>query len=422
MIPLKKRIDLRNKAESAIKERDYYKAISYFKEGMSLDPHYYWYYLFIGDIYYFELNDPINALFLYEKCIELGGKSLSEDALSPLRYLLKRISKIYFDNRDYKKAAKYYEWFISFKPSNFHDTDFINYAKSLIELGDKEKAIAVLKMGEKYSKSIKIRRLLTDQMDEQTGSARQEQHGEHERNTLRNTEGENYDFPEFQKIKSGFERIPVKTPIIKIGDNIYDIIWKYTKDIIREGDIITVASAVTALAEGRAKSIDVIDASPLAKFLSFFVKKDNFPFGGNAPLCNPLAMQVAIEEIGLIKIMFSAIIGGILRKVFKKSGLFYRLAGPQSALIDDMPGAIPPYDYYVILGPKDSNKTSLIIKEKTSLDAAIVDANDLGIAWVVGTSDRGKIHIIEEALSDNPQGNGDQQTPIVILRKVDVIS
>jgi len=87
-----------------------------------------------------------------------------------------------------------------------------------------------------------------------------------------------------------------------------------------------------------------------------------------------------------------------------------------------MPGAIPPYDYYVILGPKDSYKTSLKIKEMTSCDAAIVDANDLGIAWVVGTSDKSKAREIEEALSDNPQGNGDQQTPIVLLRKVNVIN
>jgi len=398
MLSIKKRIYLRNRAEEAIRKKDFHKAISAFKEGLKLDIHYYWYYLFIGDIYYFELYDTDSAIFWYEKCIELGGDSLSNDTLSPLRYLLKRLSKIYFDKEDYNKAIKYYEWFISFKPSNFHDTDFVNYAKAVLELGNKEKAISVLKMGEKYSKSTKIRKMLSE------------------------LTGEEYDLTDFKRIKNGYERIPIKTPIIKIGDDICEIADKLTKGIRREGDIITLASAVTALAEGRAKSVDVIYASPLAKLLSFFVKKDNYPFGGNAPLCNPLAMQIAINEAGLARIIFSALFGGVLGKLFRKNGLFYRLAGPQSALIDDMPGAIPPYDYYVILGPKDSYKTSLKIKEMTSCDAAIVDANDLGIAWVVGTSDKSKAREIEEALSDNPQGNGDQQTPIVLLRKVNVIN
>ncbi len=96
--------------------------------------------------------------------------------------------------------------------------------------------------------------------------------------------------------------------------------------------------------------------------------------------------------------------------------MFYRLAGEQAALIDDMPGAIAPFDYSIILGPKDSNQTSLEIKKITGCDAAIVDANDLQIAWVVGCSDRSLQSPIEKAMEDNPAGNGDQQTPIILLR------
>ncbi len=394
MIPLKKRIEIRNRAQATIKEKHFYETIEAFKDGLTLDPNYYWYYLAIGDIYYFELNDPNIALKWYEKPIEKAGNNLSTDTLSPLRYLLKRLSKIYFDKEDFEKASYYYKWLISFRPSNFHDTDFINYAKSLVKLNKISEAIEVLKLGEKYSKSLNLRKFLAE------------------------LQGEEYIFSNTNNILNGYERIPIKTPIIKFGDDICDICDIYTKNIRKKNDIIAVASAVVALSEERAKSVDVIRASPLAKLLSSFVKRDDFPFGGNAPLCNPLAMQIAIEEVGVLRIIFAAILGGILGKIFKRSGLFYKIASPQSALIDDMPGAIPPYDYYVILGPKDSNKTALKIKEKTSIDAAIVDANDLGIAWIVGTTCKGKEREIEKALSDNPQGNGDQQTPIIILRKI----
>jgi len=106
-----------------------------------------------------------------------------------------------------------------------------------------------------------------------------------------------------------------------------------------------------------------------------------------------------------------------LGKSSQKKGFFYRLAGEQAALIDDMPGAIPPYDYYVILGPKNSNETSRLIKKKTGCEAAVVDANDLQIAWAVGVSSPGIKSLVESVMSDNPAGNGDQKTPIILLRK-----
>ena len=35
-------------------------------------------------------------------------------------------------------------------------------------------------------------------------------------------------------------------------------------------------------------------------------------------------------------------------------GIFYRLAGKQARLIDDITGTTPPYDKSIVLGPKDS--------------------------------------------------------------------
>jgi len=93
------------------------------------------------------------------------------------------------------------------------------------------------------------------------------------------------------------------------------------------------------------------------------------------------------------------------------------MAGEQAALIDDMPGAIPPFDYYVILGPADSCETTRQIREKTGCEAAIVDANDLQIAWAVGFSSKEVKPLVESVMSDNPAGNGDQKTPIILLRK-----
>ncbi|MBC7194551.1 MAG: F420-0:Gamma-glutamyl ligase, partial [Caldisericia bacterium] len=140
------------------------------------------------------------------------------------------------------------------------------------------------------------------------------------------------------------------------------------------------------------------------------------PFATTVPLSNPFAMQIAIEEVGLFRILLASFLGGI-GKLFGKKGIFYIIAGKIITQIDDMPASMPPYDYYVISGVHDSKKFLHKIKEMTGCEACIVDANDLGIAWVVDSTENVDKNFVEKVLSDNPQGNEDFQTPIVIIRR-----
>ena len=52
----------------------------------------------------------------------------------------------------------------------------------------------------------------------------------------------------------------------------------------------------------------------------------------------------------------------------------------------------------------------------TGVACAIVDANDLHKAKVLGASRGVDRAAVEQALLDNPHGNGDEQTPIVVLK------
>jgi tetratricopeptide (TPR) repeat protein len=389
--------EIRQKAYSLLASGEYEKVADLFLKADDDDPHFGWYLLFLGDIYRYYLDNGKEALMVYETCYKRGIDSFNTTTLSPLRYLLKRLSEMYYKLEKYEQAIPYFEKFISFTPSNFHENDFCEYADSLLKTNQKEKAIEILTLGTRYSKSRRIRRMLND------------------------ITGVSSLIEEFPVVRAGYERIPIKTKILRPGDSIPESVELYTREIRKPGDIITVASAVTALTERRIRCVDEIEPSFFATKLATYVHNDNFPFGGNAPLCNPLSMQVAIEEQGFWRILFSAFFGGILGKIWKGSGMFYRLAGEQTALIDDMPGAIPPFDYYVILGPSDSRDIANQIKEKTGCDAAIMDANDLEIAWAVGCSDPKQKKLIEEVMKDNPAGNGDQTTPIVLLRKSDCL-
>lgn len=392
MISLKERVSLRKEADAHLMNKEYQAAIDAFLKGLKIDPTYLWYELFIGDVHYFFLHDFNTALQWYQSCYKKGQGIFNTTPYSPLRYLLKRLSKMAFVQNDFAACASFCKEFIAFRPSNFHENDFIRYAQALSKIGQEQEAIRVLELGKQHSKSRAIREELNRM--------------KHSDETI----------PAFPIYKDGYERIPVKTDVIVPGDSIPSLVDTLTQSIRKKGDILTIASCVVAVAENRKKTIDIATASWFATLLAHFVHDDNFDFGGNAPLCNPLSMQMAIDEAGWWRILFAAIFGGIVSKLWKGSGMFYRLAGEQAALIDDMPGAIAPFDYSIILGPKDSHQTSQEIKNRTGCDAAILDANDLNIAWVVGCSDNSLRPAIEKTMCDNPAGNGDQQTPIILLR------
>jgi len=71
-----------------------------------------------------------------------------------------------------------------------------------------------------------------------------------------------------------------------------------------------------------------------------------------------------------------------------------------------------------ILGPKDCDKLCEKLKGKHGFSSAIVDVNDLGGNILGKSADlKGKEKLILEILKDNPAGQSNQQTPIIILRK-----
>lgn len=200
---------------------------------------------------------------------------------------------------------------------------------------------------------------------------------------------------------------PVKTHLLSDGDDLSEVIKKYAGNFLQEGDIVVLAESPVAITEGRFKHPSNVKLSWWAKRLCYFV-----PSVGS--LSSPYGMQCAIDQIGVPRFV-GAMFAGAVMKVLGKNGWFYTLAGMESELIDDLTGTIAPYDKYIVLGPKDSQKTVEEIKQKLGVDVAIADANDLKKARILAStlSDSDQIR---QWMLNNPAGNSAEQTPIVIIR------
>ena len=211
-----------------------------------------------------------------------------------------------------------------------------------------------------------------------------------------------------------FLRIPVKTKILSAEDTISGIVRTYALPLMQEGDILTISESPLAITQGRAIPVAEIKVSFLAKTLSHYVAKVPYGIGLGAPT----SMQCAIDETGRCRILFAALIGA-LGKLLKRKGDFYRIAGMQAALIDAATTSpVPPYGETVIKGPLNPQQVCEDLAREFGFGFAVMDINDIGGSWMIGGSKGVCKHFIEKAMRDNPQGQGDELTPLCILRRL----
>lgn len=206
-------------------------------------------------------------------------------------------------------------------------------------------------------------------------------------------------------------RIPVKTRILVQSDDVVAAIKKYTPIELSPNDVVTVAESVLAITQGRI-------VWPTDLTISIWARLACRCFPQSASISSPQGMQILMNTEGTVRVLAALIVGGVA-KVFGKSGVFYRLAGREAPLIDDITGTLPPYDKHVVLGPVYADEEcTRIANELGIFGAAIMDVNDLKRALVVGTTAnlKSEYPALVRVLLDNPFGNASEKTPIVVLK------
>jgi hypothetical protein len=138
-------------------------------------------------------------------------------------------------------------------------------------------------------------------------------------------------------------------------------------------------------------------------------------FYTTSSLATACGLQSLIDLVGAPRV-FLAFLGGMVTKPLGIKGMFYRLAGPQARLIDDVTGTIPPYDKFIVLGPDNPQSVCDQIRDETGLEVAVVDVNDLQRVKILAATNGVSYRFLEQALISNPAGNANEQTPLVLIR------
>ena len=210
-------------------------------------------------------------------------------------------------------------------------------------------------------------------------------------------------------INDDYKVIPIKTYLLGAFDRPLQTVVNYCKEVINKNDILVIGETPLAIMQGRYISPKNIDITFYAKVFCYF-------FHPTSSLATASGMQLLIDKIGVTRISIALIIGTIFKIVGIK-GIFYRLTGSESSLIDDISGTTFPYDKSIVLGPKDPSTFCKDVSKHLNIDVAIVDVNDLGGVKILSSTNKKNINLLKEVLKSNPAGNDDQKTPLLLIRK-----
>lgn len=184
-----------------------------------------------------------------------------------------------------------------------------------------------------------------------------------------------------------------------------------------------ISEKIVAITQGRSYFVWDITPGWWARFLSKRVTKTPYGIG----LGSPWTMQLAIQEVGLAKILYASI-GGAVAKLFGKRGTFYNLVGSDIRAIDGPTEySVYPSNVSAKLAPKDPDQVAQKLTEairavvpKSAAEhfkgVVVIDSNDIG-RNVLGQNTGEDEKLFEDIFGDNPLGQADQQTPLCVVFK-----
>lgn len=217
-----------------------------------------------------------------------------------------------------------------------------------------------------------------------------------------------------------YERHPIKTHVVLPREPLGPVVEKYGLPELQNGDWFFMTEKMVAGSQGRATLVKDVTPRPLAVYLSKRVVRTPWGIG----LGIPETMEMAIQEVGTPRILFAAAVSVVSKKLFKRTGDFYRIAGKKARGIDG-PGypTIPPYDEMVVLTAAKPYQVcreikALLATHGKDVEVLLVDINDIGGNILGSTISKADEALAVRILKDNPIGQGHESTPLGIIRRL----
>ncbi|NLM86752.1 MAG: F420-0--gamma-glutamyl ligase [Clostridiales bacterium] len=211
-----------------------------------------------------------------------------------------------------------------------------------------------------------------------------------------------------------YQRFAIQTHFVKPHEDAAALLEQYVRPLYQEGDILSFGAKVMGMCVGSVKTREQAKPGFWAKLLYRFAGHNSTGIG----MHEPYKLQMTIQIVGLPRVLLATALSAIT-KPFGVKGVFYKVCGHDIAGID---GFYPDSDFeeyheLAVINPPEAGKLCDELTKKTGIPVVIMDANDFHRNQLGKSSDSPLTdEQLQEAMKDNPSGQGKELTPFILIR------
>ncbi len=211
-------------------------------------------------------------------------------------------------------------------------------------------------------------------------------------------------------------RFAIQTHFVQRGESQAALVEKYVKPLFQPGDCLSFGAKVMCMCVESVKTRDEVHPGFWAKFLWRFAGINHTGVG----MHEPYKLQLVIDICGLPRVLL-AVVCSALTKPFGVKGVFYRVCGKGVGGIDGFyfRSSFDVYKQLALINPPNAKELCDALSKDTGIPVALMDANDIQRDLLAKSFDFPlSDEQLQDALRDNPSGQGDELTPLILIRKV----
>ena len=211
-----------------------------------------------------------------------------------------------------------------------------------------------------------------------------------------------------------YQRYAIQTHFVEPNEDKCQLVRRYVLPLYQPGDVLSFTAKVMGLCTGMARTLEDTHPGLWARTLAPFAGHNSTGIGAH----QPYKMQLIIEICGLPRVLLAAAVSALTRPLGIR-GLFWKICGHGVAGIDGFypDSSFEAYHTMGILNPDHPVEDCDQIERETGVPTVCMDANDfdqnqLGKGTHFPLSD----DQIQDAMADNPSGQGAELTPFILIR------
>ncbi len=211
-----------------------------------------------------------------------------------------------------------------------------------------------------------------------------------------------------------YDRFAIQTHFVEVGEDQAELVRRYVLPLARQGDLLSFGAKVMAMCTRNVKTRDQVKPGFWANRLWRFAGINTTGVG----MHEPYKLQLVIDMCGLPRVLFAALVSAVTRP-FGVHGLFYRICGKGVGGIDGFyfRSSFDRYKELALINPPNAAELCNRLEKDTGIPVVLMDANDLEQNQL-GKCDDFPLtdEEIQDAMADNPSGQGDELTPLILIR------